>query len=59
MSEPIAAIATNPVPSAIGIVRLSGDGALSLADRVFRPADGRPLSAHTGRHLVYGGVLDA
>ncbi len=59
MSEPIAAIATNPVPSAIGIVRLSGDGALSLADRVFRPADGRPLSAHTGRQLVYGGVLDA
>jgi len=58
MSEPIAAIATNPVPSAIGIVRLSGDGALSLADRVFRPADGRPLSAHTGRQLVYGGVLD-
>ena len=41
MSEPIAAIATPPVPSAIGIVRVSGEGAIEAASAVFRAASGR------------------
>jgi len=56
--EPIAAIATPTLPSAIGIVRLSGEGAFSMADRVFRPVDGEKLSAHTPRKMIYGAVLD-
>ena len=59
MSDTIAAIATGGTISAIGIVRVSGPGALAAADAVFRPADGRPMSAHADRLLVYGRLLDA
>ena len=57
MSEPIAAIATPPVPSAIGIVRVSGEGAIEAASAVFRAASGRPLAACESRRLVYGTLL--
>ena len=56
--EPIAAISTAQAVSAIGIVRLSGDGAFSIADAVFRPLRGGPLSAHPRREMVLGTVLD-
>ena len=58
MSDTIAAIATGTAVSAIGIVRISGPETLSLADLVFRPADGAPMSAHADRTLVYGSLLD-
>lgn len=51
----IAAVSTAPGRGAIGILRLSGDGAVEVVSRVFRPKGGR-LS--TGR-LVYGELLDA
>ena len=54
MSDTIAAIATGNVLSAIGILRLSGDGVLTVIDRVFRPANGRPMSEAPDRKLVYG-----
>ena len=57
-TDTIAAIATGGVISAIGIVRVSGPEALSLADRVFRPADGKTMSDHPDRALVYGSLLD-
>ena len=56
--EPIAAISTAQAVSAIGIVRLSGDGAFPIADAVFRPTGGGPLSAHPRREMVLGAVLD-
>ena len=49
MSDTIAAIATGNVLSAIGILRLSGDGTLAVIDRVFHPAN---------RQLVYGAFCD-
>ena len=52
--ETIAAIATGGVISAIGIVRVSGADALSVTDAVFRPLDGRKMSDHADRTLVYG-----
>ena len=54
MSDTIAAIATGAQVAAIGILRLSGERALPLADALFHPADGRPMSAHADRTLVYG-----
>ena len=39
----IVASATAPGTSAIAIVRLSGDEAISIADRVFRSAHGKAL----------------
>ena len=59
MSDTIAAIATGEVVSAIGIVRVSGPGAVDAAEAVFRPADGRPMSEHRDRQLVYGRLVDA
>ena len=56
MSDTIAAIATGGSVSAIGIVRVSGPQALEAADRVFRPADGRRMSEHGDRRLVYGAL---
>ena len=58
MSELIAAIATPAAPSAIGILRLSGPGAIAAADRVFRAGSGRSLAQAPDRHLVYGSLLD-
>ena len=54
----IAAIATGASPTAIGIVRVSGEGSFALCDAVFRPANGIPFSAQDGRMMVFGEMLD-
>ena len=58
MSDLIAAISTAPVPAAIGILRLSGPGAVEAVDRVFRAARGGPMAAAPDRKRVYGTLLD-
>ncbi len=58
MSDVIAAIATGNVVSAIGILRLSGPGCGEVADRVFRPQGGSPLSQAPDRKLVLGTLTD-
>ena len=59
MGDTIAAIATGGSVAAIGIVRVSGPDALRLMDELFRPADGRAMSAHPSRQLVYGALTAA
>ena len=54
MSEAIAAVATGGQLAAIGIVRMSGDGVIDLAERLFRPLRGPALSAQPDRKLCYG-----
>ena len=54
----IAAVSTGANPTAIGIVRLSGEGAFALCDRVFRPVNGRPFAAQEPRKMVFGEMLD-
>ena len=54
MSDTIAAIATSPAPSAIGILRLSGPEAVAAASAVFRPANGKALENCPPHALVYG-----
>ena len=54
----IAAISTGQAATAIGIVRVSGEGCFALCDRLFRPLSGTPLSQHPPRQMVYGDVLD-
>ncbi|MEG1858146.1 MAG: tRNA uridine-5-carboxymethylaminomethyl(34) synthesis GTPase MnmE [Pseudoflavonifractor sp.] len=58
MSETIAALATGTARSAIGILRLSGDGAIETAGAVFHPQSGRGLDSYEDRHLVYGTLCD-
>ena len=55
-SDTIAAIATGNVVSAIGIIRLSGENAVSIAASVFFPASGRSLSWYPDRTLVLGAL---
>ena len=55
--DTIAAIATGAGVSAIGVLRVSGPAAIAAAEAVFRPRDGRPLSAHAPRALVRGNLL--
>ena len=54
----IAAIATGHSPTAIGIVRVSGEGCFACCDRVFRAAGSRPFSQQEPRKMVYGEMLD-
>ena len=56
--DTIAATSTGNQITAIGILRLSGPEAFAAADAVFRPMDGKPLSAHPRRTMVYGDLLD-
>ena len=58
MSDLIAAIATPALPSAIGILRLSGPGAARTAGAVFRPEHGRALEECEPHRLIYGTVYD-
>lgn len=58
MNDTIAAIATPLVPSAIGILRLSGPGAIAAADGVFTPFRGGPMGTRADRTLVYGALHD-
>ena len=59
MSHVIAAISTPAGAAGLGVVRLSGDDAVAVAARLFRPADSaRPLSALRGYTAAYGHVAD-
>ena len=57
MSDTIAAIATARVPSAIGILRLTGPETVQILDKVFHPR-GRPVSQRPERVMVLGDVWD-
>ena len=54
----IAAISTGSTLSAIGIVRVSGEGCFHLCDRIFRPANGGLFSAARPREMTLGRLLD-
>jgi len=54
----IAAISTGNAATAIGIVRVSGEGCFALCDRVFHPSSGKAFSAAESRKMIYGDMLD-
>lgn len=58
MSQLICAIATPPGPSAIGILRLSGEGAVAAVDGLFTPQRGASLAAHPSGRLTLGLLRD-
>ena len=59
MAHPIAAIATGLVRSGIGILRMSGDGCIDLANRVFALYNGQALLSLPDRKLARGTLFDA
>lgn len=60
MNETIAAISTPAAPAGLGVLRLSGSGAVDVASRVFRPlSEKRALAGLPGYTAAYGHVFDA
>ena len=54
MKDTIAAIATGQQVAAIGIVRVSGDRAIEIAESLFQPYAGGRLTSQQDRKLVFG-----
>ena len=55
-TETIAAISTPFGRGGIAVIRVSGDRAAEICERVFFPFDKKPLSAHESRIAVYGEI---
>lgn len=56
--DTIAAVATGSGEAGIGIIRVSGDQAVSIGERVFRPKRGGPLGRRRSHSVVYGWIVD-
>lgn len=57
-SGTIAAISTAMNTSGIGIVRMSGDSAVSIADKVFRGIKGKKLEEQKSHTIHYGYIME-
>lgn len=58
MSDTIAAVSTGMQVSAIGILRLSGDKAINIVDKLFIPRSGKKMGESEDRKLVFGSLCD-
>ena len=58
MSDVIAAVSTGMCVSAIGIIRLSGDGCASIADKVFTLNNGLSMEQAANRKQLLGKLFD-
>lgn len=56
--DTIAAISTPMGEGAIAIVRLSGDAAIPIADKLFRSVSGRKLAEMSSHTIHYGHIID-
>lgn len=54
----IAAIATAQGTGGIGVIRISGEHAFAIAERVFRPAGSKKVKEMKGYTAAYGSVYD-
>lgn len=58
IEDTIAAIATAPGESGIGIVRISGSGSLDIANKIFDPKIANRKLSDNVRKLIYGTIRD-
>lgn len=58
IDDTIAAIATAPGEGGIGIVRISGEKSLQVAQSIFRSMSGKQIKEHKTRTLIYGNIVD-
>lgn len=58
MTETIAAISTAVAPSGIAIVRISGDDAIEIADKIYFSKKEKKLSSQKGNTIHYGWIKD-
>ena len=57
LSDVIAAISTPPGKGGVAVIRVSGEGAFSVIERVFRPVSGRKISDYRPRTAIYGNII--
>lgn len=57
-SDIICAISTSPGMGAIAVLRLSGDGCISLTEQIFESPSGKHLSAAKGNTVYFGSIRD-
>ncbi len=58
MEDTISAVATALGEGAVGIIRISGQRSLEIADKIFITPKGRLLGSYDSRHMVYGNIKD-
>lgn len=58
MEKTIAAISTANGVGGLGVIRISGENAIAVADKVFRSVSGKPLSEMKGYTAAYGKIYD-
>ena len=58
MENTISGIATALVESGIGIIRISGNQAVEIAEKILRTKGGRPLDIRESHRIRYGFVFD-
>ncbi len=58
-SSTIAAIATAQAAGGVGIIRVSGEEAMKICDRVFKAVSGKKLASSKGYRAHFGRVFDA
>ncbi len=56
MSSTIAAISTPQAAGGIGVIRISGDDAIDVADKVFKPINGKSVKNLKGYQAAFGSV---
>ena len=57
--DTIAAVSTPRGKGGVALLRVSGEDAVMIAERVFLPRNGKPLREAEARHALYGSILDA
>ncbi|MBE6750879.1 MAG: tRNA uridine-5-carboxymethylaminomethyl(34) synthesis GTPase MnmE [Ruminococcaceae bacterium] len=57
-NKTIAAIATPAGDGALGVIRISGENAVSVADKVFRAFSNKPLKDFEGYSAAYGEIIE-
>ncbi|WP_170075874.1 tRNA uridine-5-carboxymethylaminomethyl(34) synthesis GTPase MnmE [Paraclostridium dentum] len=58
IDDTIAAIATAPGEGGIGIIRISGEKSLQVANDIFKSVSGKKIEQYNTRTLIYGHILD-
>lgn len=57
MEKTIAAIATGNAAGGLGVIRISGEKAISIADKIFKPRDGSSLLDLMGYRAKFGKIV--
>lgn len=58
ITNTIAAISTANAPGGIGVIRISGDNAFNIGDKIFKNINGKKISEMCGYTAAYGSVYD-